>query len=69
MYQDFAGYALSKNNLYTSVILSEAKNLAARPFAPLRVTMRERRLASQIVKYLCKVYFLTVPELHAEMLV
>jgi hypothetical protein len=49
---------LLKNNLYTSVILSEAKNLAARPFASLRVTIPERALASQLVQSICKVYFL-----------
>lgn len=52
---------LSKNDLYRSVILSEAKNLAARPFASLRVTIPERALVSQIVKSICKVYFLKVP--------
>ena len=38
---------LLKNNLYTRVILSEAKNLAARPFASLRVTIPERALVSR----------------------
>src|SRR6266850_4674989 len=42
--------------------MSEAKNLAARPFASLRVTIRERALVSQIVESICKVYFLTVPK-------
>jgi len=53
---------LSKNNHYTSVILSEAKNLAARPFASLRVTIPERALMRRIVEFICKVYFLTVPK-------
>ena len=43
---------LSKNNHYTSVILSEAKNLAARPFASLRVTIPEKILATQVVKFI-----------------
>jgi hypothetical protein len=54
---------LSKNYLYTSVILSEAKNLDVRPFASLRVTMHESALLSRIIESICKVYFLTVPKL------
>ena len=54
--------SLSKNSLHTSVILSEAKNLAARPFASLRVTIPERAGVSRIIKSICKVYLPTGPK-------
>jgi NitT/TauT family transport system substrate-binding protein len=54
---------LSKNSLHTSVILSEAKNPAARPFASLRVTIPERAWVSRIIKSIGKVYFPTGPKL------
>ncbi len=55
------GKGLSKNNLYTSVILSEAKNLTARPFALLRVTITR----GNIRKPNREVYILTGPNLMA----